>query len=112
MGHFQRNIWIKRGTGTLTGIGSAWDLDFSADSNQTYIYETDGGNEVLWTLGRASGDLLAGFGRPGHMAGEFTFLHTVAVDSHGNLYTGETVDGRRAQKFVPTSARPEEDAMR
>jgi hypothetical protein len=112
MGHFQRNIWIKRGTGTLTGIGSAWDLDFSADSTQTYIYEADGGNEVLWTLGRASGDLLAGFGRPGHMAGEFTFLHTVAVDSHGNLYTGETVDGRRAQKFVPMSARPEEDAMR
>jgi hypothetical protein len=46
------------------------------------------------------GTILSGFGRPGHMAGEFTFLHTVAVDSKGNLYLGETVGGRRVQKFV------------
>ncbi len=34
------------------------------------------------------------------MAGEFTFLHMMAIDSNGNLYVGETIGGRRIQKFV------------
>jgi hypothetical protein len=34
-------------------------------------------------------------------AGQFTFLHSLAKDSKGNLYTGETINGRRIQKFVP-----------
>src|SRR2546427_435177 len=42
-----------------------------------------------------------GGGHPGHQAGEFTLFHSVAVDSKGNMYTGETVGGRRSQKFVP-----------
>ena len=37
--------------------------------------------------------------RPGLQAGQFTFLHSVALDSKGNLYTGETINGRRVQKF-------------
>jgi hypothetical protein len=44
--------------------------------------------------------ILAGFGRPGHQAAEFTFLHSVAMDSKGNLFTGETINGRRIQRFV------------
>jgi hypothetical protein len=44
--------------------------------------------------------ILGGFGRPGHMAGDFTFLHMMAIDSKGNLYAGETVGGRRVQKFT------------
>ena len=67
---------------------------------QTYTFEVDGGNEVLWIFDRALGKILSGFGRPGHMAGDFTFLHTVSVDSKGDLYTGETVGGRRIQKFI------------
>jgi hypothetical protein len=107
----QRSIPIKPGTGsgtggTPTGIGSAWDIDFSADKDQTFLFDTDGGNEVLWELDRTaalSGDpnaILVGFGRPGHMAGDFTFLHTVAVDSRNNMFLGETVGGRRVQRFV------------
>ena len=38
--------------------------------------------------------------RPGLQAGQFTFLHSVALDSKGNLYTGETINGRRVQKFT------------
>jgi hypothetical protein len=51
-------------------------------------------------MDRASGAMLGGTGRPGHAAGEFTFLHTVTIDSRGNLFTGETINGRRIQKFV------------
>ena len=84
----------------LGTAGSAWDVDFSPDKKQTFMYEADGGNEVLWTFDRLLGKILSGFGRPGHMAGDFTFLHTIAVDSKGNLYLAETVGGRRLQKFV------------
>lgn len=102
-GVFVRNIWVDKGVGVNAGpaIGSAWDLAFSADAGQNYIFDTDGEQELLWTLDRESGEVLGSFGRPGHMAGEFTFLHTVAVDSKGNLYTAETIDGRRIQKFRP-----------
>ena len=63
------------------------------------MFNADGGNEVLWIFDRVLGTILSGFGRPGHMAGDFTFLHTVSADSKGNLYVGETVGGRRVQKF-------------
>jgi hypothetical protein len=108
MGTFVRNIWIEKGVGIDCGpcIGTAWDMAFSPDRSQTFIYNTDGEQEILWTLARESGELLSGFGQPGHNAGEFTFLHTVAVDSRGNLYTAETVDGRRIQKFKPVGQRP------
>jgi hypothetical protein len=107
MGALQRVIPIKPGTGAAPGgIGSAWDLDFSADKDQTFLFDVDGGNEVLWEMDRRAalgGDpnaILVGFGRPGHMAGDFTFLHSVAVDSRNNMFTGETIGGRRVQKFV------------
>jgi hypothetical protein len=33
------------------------------------------------------------------------FLHNVATDSRGNVYTAEVGTGRRAQKFVRLPAR-------
>ena len=108
-------IPIKPGTGNVPhpdgtpgrgAVGSSLDLDFSADRNQRYILNVDTGNEVLWFLDRHVGrgevpQILGGFGSQGHNAGNFTLLHMIAVDSRGNLYTSETVDGRRLQKFVP-----------
>jgi hypothetical protein len=88
------------GAAPLGTAGSAWDVDFSNDRAQTFMVEADGGNEIVHIMDRASGAILGGFGRPGHMAGEFTFLHTVTLDSRGNLFTGETINGRRIQKFV------------
>ncbi|HSU62951.1 MAG TPA: beta-propeller fold lactonase family protein [Burkholderiales bacterium] len=111
-GTFVKAIPIVPGTAALGTAGSAWDVDFSPDAVQTFMYESDGGNEIMWILDHAAAlkgnppagvpnpAILAGFGRPGHMAGEFTFLHMMAIDSSGNLYVGETVGGRRVQKFV------------
>src|SRR5262249_22253389 len=101
-GSYLRSIWINRGAGAMPGgIGSAWDLDFSPDSAEAQIYNTNGWNEVMSTIDRENGTVLAKFGRAGHMAGEFTYMHTIASDSRGNLYIGETVGGRRVQKLVP-----------
>ena len=108
-GQLQRVIAVVPGTGVTKGIGgaaglgtagSAWDLDFSNDAVQTFMFEADGGNELLHIMDRVAGSILASWGQPGHQAGQFTYLHTVAKDSRGNLYTGETINGRRVQKFA------------
>ena len=102
MGAFKRNIFIKRRRADLPGNGAPWWILFSPDKAQKYLYVSDGLDEVIWTLDRETGQTVAGFGRFGHMAGEFTFLHTMAMNSKGDLFTGETVGGRRVQKFKST----------
>jgi DNA-binding beta-propeller fold protein YncE len=100
MGNFKKNIQIQKGTGYVKGLpGSAWWIAFSPDSAQKYMYVADGGNEVIWILDHETGTILSGFGRPGHQPGNFTYLHTFAVDSKGSLITGEVINGRRVQKF-------------
>lgn len=113
-GKLVKIIPVIPGTGTpgIGTAGSAWDVDFSSDRRQELMFEADGGNEIVWIFDRLAAfagraltampgqGILAGFGRPGHQAGEFTFLHTVTVDSKDNLYIGETVGGRRIQKFI------------
>jgi sugar lactone lactonase YvrE len=100
------NVPAPDGTPGRMGVGSALDVAFSADRRQRYLLNVDTGNEVLWILDRdvkrgETPKILGGFGSQGHNAGNFTLLHMIAVDSKGNLYTSETVDGRRLQKFVP-----------
>ena len=98
-------ITITLGIGGAPGLGtagSAWDVAFSNDNAQTLMFEADGGNEILHIMDRLRGLILSGFGTPGLQAGQFTFLHSVALDSRGNLYTGETINGRRVQKFKRT----------
>ena len=46
-------------------------------------------------------EVVASFGRRGRWAGQFESPHSLAIDSQGNLFVGETLDGRRVQKFVP-----------
>ena len=83
--------------------GSVWDLVLSEDAGQRYIFVADGANMAIMTLDRQSGQKLASFGRPGRMAGEFKWVHNMAIDSKGNLYTSEVGHGRRAQKFKRVS---------
>jgi len=107
-GSLVRVIPVVPGTGVTPGpngapplgtAGSAWDVDFSSDPKQAFILEADGGNEQVLIMSRKKGTILSKFGQPGRQSAQFTFLHTVTVDSKGNLYTGETVNGRRIQKF-------------
>jgi NHL repeat len=79
--------------------GSVWDLVLSEDKAQRYIYVADGANMQIYALDRKTGKKLSAFGRPGRMAGEFKWVHNMAIDSRGNIYTAEVGTGRRAQKF-------------
>jgi DNA-binding beta-propeller fold protein YncE len=103
MGNLQR-ILSEDGTPREGTLGSANDLVFRRSGRQTHMF-TAGRAEIVWIVDHATEAILAGFGRPGQMAGEFTTLHSLAIDSRGNLYTGETIDGgRRLQKFKQRGA--------
>ena len=85
-------------TDTL-GPGSAWDVDVSHDRRQKYLFNADGSNQYVWTLLRETGDIFGRFGRNGRNAGQFHWVHNLAVDSKGNIYTAEVDTGKRVQKF-------------
>jgi hypothetical protein len=81
------------------GTGSVYDLVFSPDREQRFIYMIDGMNGEVRIVDHASKVTLAAFGRPGRQAGEFTALHNIAVDRQGHIFTAEVNTGERIQKF-------------
>ncbi len=85
------------------GLGSVWDLAFSPDAAQSFLFNADGTNEEVRILRSADGSILGAFGRPGRRPGEFHWVHSIAVDSHGNVFTTEVDRANRVQKFVPGS---------
>ncbi len=80
--------------------GSTGGLTFSPAPEQRYIYVSDIMNNVVWIVNRADGTTLGHFGFFGHSGGGFHWLHMVAIDSHGNVYTGEVDTGKRVQRFL------------
>lgn len=82
------------------GEGSTWDVAFSTDPDQQYMYVADGRNMELRVVDRESMDELYSFGQGGRYPGMWFGLHSIATDSEGNLYTTETYEGKRIQKFV------------
>jgi DNA-binding beta-propeller fold protein YncE len=82
------------------GAGSAWDIAFSKDPDQTYIYLADGLNERVYIILRETLEVLTSFGTGGRQPGQFFGVHSIATDSQGNIYTTETYEGKRVQKFV------------
>src|ERR1700704_2181069 len=49
---------------------------------------------------RATLEELTAFGDGGRQPGQFYGVHNIATDSKGNVYTTETWEGKRLQKFV------------
>jgi len=96
-GKFVKEAFIE--TATL-GSGSVWDLAFSSDPQQRFIYIADGENDRVHILDRASLTVLTTFGEGGRQPGEFYGVHSIATDSKGNIYTTETYRGQRVQKFT------------
>ncbi len=82
------------------GAGSVWDVTFSRDPQQKYVYVADGQNMKVWILDRRTLEPLSSFGDGGRQPGEFFALQGIATDSKGNVYTVETLEGKRLQKFV------------
>ena len=96
-GKFVKETQIAKRTG---GDGSIWDVAFSKDPKQTYLYVADGKNERVYVLMRDTLEVLTAFGSGGRQPGQFFAVHSIATDSRGNLFTTETYEGRRIQKFT------------
>ncbi len=96
-GTFVKEAFIEKQT---LGSGSVWDMAFSADPQQKYLYVADGENGRVHILDRESLAVLTSFGEGGRQPGEFYGVHSIATDSKGNIYTTETYRGQRVQKFV------------
>ena len=96
-GKFVREVFIAKRT---LGDGSTWDIAFSKDPEQKYLFLADGKNEKIYVLLRQTLEILTMFGDGGRQPGQFFAVHSIATDSNGNLYTTETYEGRRLQKFA------------
>jgi len=80
--------------------GSVWDIAFSRDAQQRFIYLADGQNDRVHIIDRQSLKLLTSFGDGGRQPGLFFGTHSIATDSKGNIYTTETYEGKRVQRFI------------
>ncbi|MCZ6917275.1 MAG: hypothetical protein O7I93_10900 [Gemmatimonadetes bacterium] len=96
-GTFVREVSIAPQT---LGDGSTWDIAFSRDDEQKYLYLADGKNMKIYVIERATMEILTSFGDGGRQPGLFFAVHSIATDSDGNIYTTETYEGKRVQKFV------------
>lgn len=96
-GAFVKEVFIAKNT---RAAGSVWDIAFSRDAQQKYIYLADGQNDRIYIILRETMQVLTSFGDGGRYPGQFFGVHSIAVDSKGNIYTTETYEGKRIQKFV------------
>jgi len=96
-GTFVKEAPVSKAT---LGEGSVWDIAFSTDSAQRFIYVADGSDQKVWVLHRDTLDAVSSVGAGGRWPGHFYGVGSIAVDSKGNLYTGETYEGKRLQKFI------------
>ena len=85
-----------------TGVGgSTGGVMFSPDKQQRFLYISDLTNNHIWFLNREDGKVVGQMGSMGENGGQFFGLHMIAVDSKGNIYTGEVFAGERVQRFLP-----------
>ena len=96
-GEFVKEKIIKPQT---RGDGSVWDIAFSRDAQQKYIFLADGKNEKVYVMDRQSLEIITEFGDGGRQPGQFFAVHSIATDSKGNIFTTETYEGKRLQRFV------------
>jgi len=93
-------VMEKRIAPKTLGDGSTWDIAFSKDPAQKFIYLADGKNMKVYIILRESMDVLTSFGDGGRQPGQFFAVHSIATDSKGNIFTTETYEGKRVQKFI------------
>jgi DNA-binding beta-propeller fold protein YncE len=102
-GKFIKEAFFETNT---KNAGSVWDIAFSKDPQQKYIFMADGVNEKVKIVDRQTLKELTTFGDGGRQPGQFYGVHSIAIDSKGNLYTTETYEGKRLQRFLNKGMAP------
>lgn len=91
-GEFVREARVR------AGGGGAFDVAFSPDAEQHFLYVADGNQHKIWILVRSTLEVVGSFGEEGAGPGQFQRPHNIASDSHGNLYVAEADPGFRWQR--------------
>jgi DNA-binding beta-propeller fold protein YncE len=99
-GTFVKEWFYEKNT---LGNGAVWDIAIWPDPKQSYLLSADGENNEIRILKRDDGSVVGSFGRNGRQAGQFHWIHAMAIDPKGNVYTAEVDTGKRVQKFKLTS---------
>ena len=94
-GKFVREFQIAPET---MGDGSVVGMALTKDGRGMFV--ADHVNNVVWLVDRNTDKVTARIGFFGRNGGGFNALHMVAVDSKGNLYTGEVDPNNRVQRFL------------
>jgi hypothetical protein len=102
-GKFVKEAFFETNT---KNAGSVWDIAFSKDPQQRFIFMADGVNERVKIIDRQTLKELTSFGDGGRQPGQFYGVHSIAIDSKGNLYTTETYEGKRVQRFLNKGMAP------
>jgi DNA-binding beta-propeller fold protein YncE len=97
-GKFVKDTVVSK---TTLGNGAVWDVALSSDAAQRYLFVADGTDQKVFILQRDTLAPAGEFGAGGRWPGHFYGVGSIAVDSRGNVYTGETFEGKRVQKFAP-----------
>lgn len=96
-GAFVKEGFVSKAT---LGDGAVWDIAFSNDVQQRYLYVADGQDQRVFVVRRDTLEVVSSFGGGGRYPGYFFGVGSIAVDSKGNVYTGETYEGKRLQRFL------------
>src|SRR4029450_10749353 len=75
-GKFVKETFIAKQS---LGEGSVWDIAFSKDAQQTYLYLADGRNMKVHILRRDTLEELTSFGDGGRQPGQFFGVHSIAT---------------------------------
>ena len=98
-GTFVKEIFLAKNTKLS---GSVWDVAFSRDREQRYLYVADGINNRIYVLDRTSLEMLTSFGDGGRQPSQFYGVHSIATDStRQHLYDRNV--GRKAAAEVHVS---------
>jgi outer membrane protein assembly factor BamB len=103
LGNLKKVIAVSPPEDAKGPVATVCDIAFSRDPEQRLMYVADLGGGRVNILARDSGKIIGSIGGPGPAPGEFMSAHSIAVDSKGTVYVGESPGGQHTQKFVKVS---------
>ena len=96
-GTYVKEAYVQRKT--IGEEGTTFDITFSPDKQQQFLYVPDGVNKKVQILNRDTLETVGFFGgRGGRGFGEFFHIHAISSDSRGNIYLGESF-GQRVYRW-------------
>ena len=95
-GEFQQQFVFDPAT---RGNGSTWSIALSPDKDQQYLFYVDGENNFFRVVDRKIRRYLGHIQPEQTQHCQFPWVHQIAIDSKGNISTGQVDNGKHLQKI-------------